>query len=142
MPIFGGDVSGGAIRRAAKLLGEGAEILCVYVVTIPTQLPLDAPMSTEQQRGLAVLEAARIAGRKSGLKVHTRLVTTRDPGDALVQEAVRAHADLVYLATTHAPPSEQGFGPIARQLLEKRPCWVVVESPAASRNGSRQRLAA
>ncbi len=99
-------------------------------------------MSAEQREGLEVLEAAQLVGKKSGLKVHTRLVTTRDPGDALVQEAVRAQADLVYLATTHAPPSEQGFGPIARELLEKRPCWVVVESPAASRNGNRQRLAA
>ncbi len=142
VPIFGGDVSGGAIRRAAKLVGEHAEVLCVYVVRIPTQLPLNADMSREQREGLAVLEAAHIAGKKSGLKVHTRLVTTRDPGDALVQEAVRAEADLVYLATTHAPPSEQRFGPIARELLEKRPCWVIVESPAASRNGTRMRLAA
>ena len=143
VPIFGGDVSGGAIRRAAKLVGEDAEVLCVYVVRIPTQLPLEADMSAEEAKGLAVLEAARIAGRQSGLKVHTRLVTTRDPGEVLVQEARRSHADLVYLATTHAPPSEQGFGPITRELLEKRPCWVVVESPAASRNGgARARLAA
>jgi basic amino acid/polyamine antiporter, APA family len=127
VPIFGTDVDASALRTAAKLVGEDAAVEAVYVLRVPNQLSLDAGLEEEEQLGLSVLESAKLAGRKAGLKVQTRLIRTRNPGHALVEEAERTNAEIIYLGTAHAPPSEQALGPTASYLLAHRPCRVVVE---------------
>src|SRR5438270_700846 len=42
VPIFGTDVDAGALRSAAKLVGEGAMVEAIYVLRVPNQLSLDA----------------------------------------------------------------------------------------------------
>jgi basic amino acid/polyamine antiporter, APA family len=137
VPIFGTDVDASALRAAAKLVGEGATVEAVYILRVPSQLSLDAGLHDEEQLGLSVLESARVAGRKAGLKVETRLIRTRSPGAAIVEEAERQNAEIIYLGTAHAPPSERALGPTAEYLLAHRPCRVVVETPPANgRNGA------
>ena len=136
VPIFGSDVDASALRTAAKLVGEDAAVEAVYVLRVPHQLSLDAGLEDEEQLGLSVLESAKLAGRKAGLKIQTRLVRTRNPGLALVEEARRRHAEIIYLGTAHAPPSERTLGPTASYLLAHRPCRVVIEVPPADEQGS------
>jgi APA family basic amino acid/polyamine antiporter len=132
VPIFGTDVDAAALRAAAKLVGEGATVEAVYILRVPNQLSLDAGLHDEEQLGLSVLESARLAGRKAGLKVETRLIRTRSPGAAIVEEAERQNAEIIYLGTAHAPPSERALGPTAAYLLAHRPCRVVIETPPAN----------
>jgi nucleotide-binding universal stress UspA family protein len=80
---------------------------------------------------MSVLESAKVTGRRSGLKVQTRLIRTRSAGAAIVEEAERQNAEIIYLATNHAPPSERALGPTASYLLAHRPCRVVIETPPA-----------
>jgi APA family basic amino acid/polyamine antiporter len=129
VPIFGTDVDASALRAAARLVGEGALVEAVYVLRVPNQLSLDAGLEEEEQLGLSVLESARVTGRKAGLKIQTRLIRTRSPGMALVAEAERSEAEIIYLGTAHAPPSERAIGPTAQYLLAHRPCRVVIETP-------------
>ncbi len=136
VPIFGTDVDASALRAAAKLVGEGATVEAVYILRVPNQLSLDAGLHDEELLGLSVLEAAKLAGRKFGLKVQTQLIRTRSPGAAIVEEAERQDAEIIYLGTAHAPPSERALGPTAAYLLAHRPCRVVIEtSPADGGNG-------
>jgi APA family basic amino acid/polyamine antiporter len=132
VPIFGTDVDASALRAAAKLVGEAATVEAVYILRVPNQLSLDAGLHDEEQLGLSVLESARLAGRRAGLKVETRLIRTRSPGAAIVEEAERQNAEIIYLGTAHAPPSERALGPTAAYLLAHRPCRVVIETPAAN----------
>ena len=78
-----------------------------------------------------MLESAKVAGRQYGLKVQTQMIRTRNPGAAIVEEAERRGAEIIYLGTAHAPPSERALGPTASYLLAHRPCRVVIESPPA-----------
>jgi APA family basic amino acid/polyamine antiporter len=132
VPIFGADVDASALRTAAKLVGEDAAVEAVYVLKVPNQLSLDAGLDEEEQLGLSVLESAKVAGRQSGLKVQTRLIRARNPGHALVEEAKRRNAEIIYLGTAHAPSAERTLGPTASYLLAHRPCRVVIEVPPAS----------
>ncbi len=129
VPIFGADIDASALRSAAKLVGEGALVEAVYVLRVPSQLSLDAGLEEEEQLGLSVLESAKVTGRKAGLKVHTHLIRTRNPGAAIVEEAERSKAEIIYLATAHAPAAERTLGPTASYLLAHRPCRVVIETP-------------
>jgi APA family basic amino acid/polyamine antiporter len=135
VPIFGDDLDAHALREASKLVGEDSVVEALYVLRVPAQLSLGAGMEEEELRGREVLEAARVRGRRSDIKVATSLIRTRNPGAAIVEEAERRHADVVYVSTVHAPPSESALGPTATYLLEKRPCRIVIETEPGASNG-------
>jgi basic amino acid/polyamine antiporter, APA family len=131
VPLFGTDLNARALPRAAKLLGDDAVVYALYVLRVPRQLPLQGGMEDEEAQGRSLLESARLAGRKAGVRVKTGLIRTRNPGASLVDEARRVDADLLYLDAVHAPPSEQALGPTATYLLAHRPCRIVVETAPA-----------
>ncbi len=108
------------------------------MLRVPNQLSLDAGLEEEEALGMSVLESAKVTGRKAGLKVQTRMIRTRNPGAAIVEEARRSEAEIIYLGTAHAPPSERALGPTATYLLAHRPCRVVIETPPVQdrHNGS------
>src|SRR3954467_9548701 len=97
VPIFGTDVSGDAMRTAAKLAGDGATVDAVYVLEVPPQLSLESGMVEEERRARAVLDVARLRGRAHKLKVTTGIVRTRSAGAALVEEARARASDVIYL---------------------------------------------
>jgi basic amino acid/polyamine antiporter, APA family len=138
VPIFGDDVSASALHSAAKLIGEEGVVYAIYVLPVPRQLSLDSGLEEEEAHGRSVLEIARIQARRAGIKIHTGLIRTRNPGSALVEEAERVGSDVIYWSTIHAPAGERGIGPTATYLLSRRPCRVIIEtdnSPRAQRNG-------
>jgi basic amino acid/polyamine antiporter, APA family len=128
VPIFGADVSASALRSAAKLIGEDGVVYAMFVLPVPSQLSLEAGLEEEEAEGRSVLESARIQARRAGIKIHTGLIRTRNPGAALVEEAQRVGADVIYWSTIHAPTGEQRIGPTAAYLLSKRPCRVIIET--------------
>jgi APA family basic amino acid/polyamine antiporter len=128
VPIFGEDVSGVALGSAAKLIGKDGVVYAIFVLPVPSQLSLEAGLEEEEAQGRSVLESARIQARRAGIKIHTGLIRTRNPGAALVEEAERVGADVIYWSTIHAPVGEQRIGPTAAYLLSKRPCRVIIET--------------
>jgi basic amino acid/polyamine antiporter, APA family len=128
VPIFGDDVSASALSSAAKLIGEDGVVYAIYVLPVPSQLSLESGLEEEEAHGRSVLESARIQARRQGIKIHTGLIRTRNPGAALVEEAERVGSDVIYWSAIHAPEGEQRIGPTATYLLTKRPCRVIIET--------------
>jgi APA family basic amino acid/polyamine antiporter len=128
VPIFGDDVSAAALSSAAKLIGEEGVVYAIFVLPVPSQLSLESGLEDEEAQGRSVLESARIQARRAGIKIHTGLIRTRNPGAALVEEAERVGSDVIYWSTIHAPAGEQRIGPTAAYLLSKRPCRVIIET--------------
>jgi APA family basic amino acid/polyamine antiporter len=135
VPVFGSDVSGDALRRAATLAGEDATVDAVYVIEVPSQLSLDAGLEEEEARARQVLDTARIRARDRRVKIRTSVLRTRSAGPALVEEARARGSEIVYLDVDHAPAREDAFGPTATYLLGKRPCRVIVETSGGNKNG-------
>jgi APA family basic amino acid/polyamine antiporter len=128
VPIFGEDVSATALSSAAKLIGEDGVLYAVFVLPVPSQLSLESGLEDEEAQGRSVLEGARIKARRLGIEIHTGLIRTRNPGAALVEEAERVGADVIYWSAIHAPAGEQRIGPTATYLLARRPCRVIIET--------------
>ena len=116
------------MRAAARLVDANASIEAVFFLIVPPQLPLDAGLEHEEELAQTVLEAARRRAREEKLKIRTSIVRTRNAGAAIVEEARRRNAEVVYLATDHAAANERALGPICAYVLEKRPCRVVIET--------------
>jgi hypothetical protein len=64
--------------------------------------------------------------------VRCRLIRTRNPGRAIVEEAIERRSDLIYISTEHAPSEERVLGPTIRYVLANRPCRVIVEHDPTS----------
>jgi basic amino acid/polyamine antiporter, APA family len=139
VPIFGTDVNTEAMARAAKLVGPDAEIEALYVLTVPRELGLGEGMEEEEELARNVLEVARLQARARRLKVRVRLIRTRNPGEAIVEEAIDRHSDLVYISTEHAPSDERLLGPTTRYVLASRPCRIVVEGGNAPQEDGKPR---
>jgi APA family basic amino acid/polyamine antiporter len=128
VPIFGEDISATVLSSAAKLIGKEGVLYAIFVLPVPSQLSLEAGLEDEEAQGRSVLESARIQARRRGIKIHTGLIRTRNPGAAIVEEAQRVGADVIYWSTIHAPTGEQRIGPTAAYLLSKRPCRIIIET--------------
>jgi APA family basic amino acid/polyamine antiporter len=135
VPIFGTDVNTEAMARAAKLVGPDAEVEALYVLKVPRELPLREGLEEEEELARNVLEVARLQARAQRLKVRTRLIRTRNPGKAIVEEAIERHSDLIYVSTDHAASDERVLGKTARYVLANRPCRIVVEGGRATEPG-------
>jgi APA family basic amino acid/polyamine antiporter len=131
VPICGKDISASVLDHAAKLIGEKGVVYAIFVLVVPSQLSLDAGLEEEEAHGRSVLESARIQARRAGIKIHTGLIRTRNPGAALVEEALRVNADVIYWSTIHALAADKRLGPTAAYLLSKRPCRVIIETDNA-----------
>jgi APA family basic amino acid/polyamine antiporter len=133
VPIFGTSVSTQAMVRAARLVGPDAEVEALYVLTVPPELELESGMESEEETCRSVLEVARLQARTMHLKVRVKLIRTRNPGAAIVEEARERHSDLIYIDTEHAPADEHLLGPTTRYVLRERPCRVVIDSDNSKR---------
>src|SRR4051812_40201957 len=126
VPIFGADVSGRTMRAAAKLVDPDASVDAIVFLEVPPQLPLDAGLEREEEQARERLEAARLRARDEKLKIRTAVVRTRSAGAAIVDEAQRRNAEVIYL--DFAAAARPGLGSVAAYVLEKRPCRVVIET--------------
>ena len=138
VPIFSHDVTGRTMNAAAKLVDPDASIAAIVFLEVPPQLSLDAGMESEEDRARELLDAARLRARDEKLKIRTAVVRTRNVGAAIVEEAKRRNAEVVYLDL--AGEKRPGLGNVATYVLEKRPCRVVIETmggaaPPYSSNG-------
>src|SRR5215211_884482 len=127
VPILGTNVDNEAMARAAKLVGPDAGVEAVYVLKVPEQLPFDGGLEGEEREARRVLEVARMQAKVAGCRVRCRLIRTRNPGRAIVDEAIERRSDLIYISTEHAPSEEKLLGPTIRYVLAHRPCRVVIE---------------
>jgi basic amino acid/polyamine antiporter, APA family len=127
VPILGTSVDSEAMARAAKLVGPDAAVEAVYVLKVPGQLPLDGGLEEEEREARRVLEVARMQAKVAGCRVRCRLIRTRNPGRAIVDEAKERRSDLIYMSTEHAPSEERLLGPTIRYVLAHRPCRVLIE---------------
>jgi APA family basic amino acid/polyamine antiporter len=133
VPIFGTNVDAEAMSRAAAVVDPDAAVEALYVLQIPQSCELrDAEFDVQEYEARRLLEVARLQARARGLKVRVKLIRTRNPGRAIVEEARERGSDLIYVSTEHAPSEERLLGPTTRYLLAKRPCRVIVEGGEGS----------
>jgi nucleotide-binding universal stress UspA family protein len=129
VPIAGDDDSEAGVALAAQLAPEhSAAITAVFVIEVPAELPLDAHMLEEEAAARAALEKARAIAASRGVRLKERIVRGRARGEAIVQAADEAGADLIVM---RAAPRDRKrlFGHTADYVLRHAGCRVLVTAP-------------
>jgi APA family basic amino acid/polyamine antiporter len=162
VPLFGTELDDDIVQTAALLVAGGptddaaidtATIEALWVFVIPMALPLDASLPEAQiKHARQVLARAKAVGEEyTGVQVATATVRTRRAGFAIVDEARRRGAEAIVLGAEEPSlirggtvlggrggPRETPVGDIAKYVVSKAHCRVIVTAPAARESESEQ----
>ncbi len=126
VPVEGAAPDEESLRLAcSQAKRDRAEVVVLYVIEVRRNLPIDAEVGDELERGERVLEDLVHLSQQWGCHVETDLVQAREAGPAIVGEVVERHVDLVMMGV----PYREKFGtfqaePRAIFVLEHAPCRV------------------
>ena len=98
VPLAGTSVDPEVIRVAIALgKPTKAVIMAIYVIEVRWNLPLDAVLDPESERGEDVLEAAVKVAEQTGAHIETELVQAREAAAAIIDTAREQKSDLIVL---------------------------------------------
>ncbi len=98
VPVAGTSVDPDVIRIAVALgKPTKAEIIAIHVIEVRWNLPLDAVLDPESERGEGLLEEAMKVAEQSGAHIETELVQAREAAAAIIDTARERKADLIVL---------------------------------------------
>jgi APA family basic amino acid/polyamine antiporter len=113
-----------ALRLAAE---SGTRLVALYPIEVPLDLPLSAPMADKVAVAEHELREAAALGRQYGVSVVTRIVRTRDAGEAIVEEARRRGSEIIVMGVpVRRRAGERMFGRVTDYVLRNADCRVMV----------------
>ena len=108
VPVKGDPASERTFRWACQMARESkAELHAIYVIEVPLELPLEAEIAEDIERGDQILARVEAIGVEEKCKsVQARFMRARQAGPAIVLETDDRHMDLVILGV----PYRRRFG--------------------------------
>jgi nucleotide-binding universal stress UspA family protein len=128
VPMKLGPIGEEMVKTAIRLAGDQqAAVEALFVVKVPLDEPVDAPLHDEEERAAASLTEAASLGAAQGVQVVGRTVRARSIGEAIVAEVRESGADLVVLGSS-AKWRRQArfFSPTVDYVLRHAPGEVLV----------------
>jgi APA family basic amino acid/polyamine antiporter len=126
------------VATAVKLASKRRRGVHIHaMITVPTNLPLDAELESQESEAQSKIEQAKLIG---GLRVtgHVERIRPGQSGYAIAEEAreIKAAAIVVGLRFRDSRPL---YDDTLRTVLAERPCRVIVVSDPAVDGVSRPR---
>jgi nucleotide-binding universal stress UspA family protein len=129
VPINGSVVDERALDIAILMARRyHSTVTAIHVVEVPQQLPLEAEMGAEVERGDQILRAATEIAAQYGYELEVELLQARAAGPAIVDEALGRGARLIVLgAMIRRRGGEVTPGRTTiPYVLKNAPCEVVI----------------
>ena len=110
-----------SIAKATK-----AQVVGIHVIEVRWNLPLDAVLDAELERGEELLESAKKIADQSGVDLETELLQARDAAAAIVDTAVERKCDLVVVAMPYRKRLGRVYvGRTVQNVYVNAPCAVL-----------------
>jgi basic amino acid/polyamine antiporter, APA family len=128
VPITGTRISDEMMVLACQLATEKkSSINGLYVIEVPLNLPLDASLVSERAKADKVLKAGALIASQFKVKFTPNVVTARQAGRAIVEEAARLRAEVIMVGTTRKRRiGNLTFGRTTDFVLDHAPCEVLL----------------
>jgi APA family basic amino acid/polyamine antiporter len=128
VPMKLGEIGEEMVATAVKLAQErGAAVEALYVIQVPLDEPLDAPMFDAEERAAASLAEAAALGADHGVRVIGKAVRARSIGEAIVEAAAEGGVDLIVLGSSPRwRRQSRFFSPTVDYVLRKSPVEVLI----------------
>jgi len=123
-----GQYSATAVRTAVRLAARrrrGIHVLAL--ITVPTSLPIDAPLPEQERLAQEMIDSARVVGGRR-VTGHHEKVRLGQAGRRVVDEARAIEARAIVMPRPQRRAGSSLFGKTLETVLEERPCRVIIES--------------
>jgi APA family basic amino acid/polyamine antiporter len=128
VPMKLGAIGEEMVATAIALAKErDAEVDALFVIQVPLDQALDAPLPDLEERAAASLAEAALLGHDHGVRVDTVTTRARSIGAAIVEQAQARGADLIVVGSSPRWRRQSGFfSPTVDYVLRNAPCEVLV----------------
>jgi nucleotide-binding universal stress UspA family protein len=110
-----------SIAKSAK-----AEVIGIHVIEVRWNLPLDAVLEPELDRGEELLASAKKVASQAGFELDTELLQARDAAAAIVDTAVERKVDLIVVAMPYRKRMGRVYvGKTVENVYLNAPCAVL-----------------
>jgi len=127
VPLAGSAVDPDVVRLAVTLAKPAkAKVVAVHVIEVRWNMPLDAVLEAELDRGEELLAAAAKIAQEAGGQLETELLQAREASAAIIDTAREREADLVLIGMPYR--KRLGRTAVARTVEEVflgAPCAVL-----------------
>jgi len=128
VPMKLGPIGEEMVATAVALATErGAQVDALFVVVVPLDRELDAPLYELEEQAAASLAEAVLLGEEHGVRVEPITVRARALGRAIVDQAGERGSDLIVLGSSPRWRRQSAFfSPTVDYVLRAAPCEVLV----------------
>ena len=129
VPVDGGEVSERAFRWACHTARESkADLHAVYVIEVPLELPLEAEIIEDIDRGEDILgQIEAIASEEKCKNMQARSLRARHPGPAIVMEAEDRRVDLIIMGIPYKRRlGSWDMGSTAEYIFHNSACQMIL----------------
>ena len=128
VPIVGSRITDEMVVLACQLATEKqSSIDVLYVIEVPMNLPIDARLTKEREEAERVLAGAVAVADSFKVKMTPRIVTARQAGHAIVEQAIERRSEVIILgAIKKRRFSERAFGGTIDFIVSHAPCEVLL----------------
>jgi nucleotide-binding universal stress UspA family protein len=128
VPVVGSRISDEMMVLACQLATEKkSAIHGLYVIEVPLNLPLDARLTNERAKADKVLKAAALIASQFKVKFTPHIVTARQAGRAIVEEATVQRSEVIILGMMRKRRiADRVFGRTADYVIDHAPCEVLL----------------
>ncbi len=132
MPVQANRVSDEMTATAMRLAAEsGASVVALYPIEVPLDRSISDSMTEQVELAERELRETAALGDEYGVAVITRIVRTRNIGEAIVEEAERRRSEIIVLgAASRKRGGERMFGKVIDYVLRNAHCRVMVGTSA------------
>ena len=128
VPMKLGPIGEEMVATAVALAKErGARVDALFVIVVPLDEELDAPLHALEEQAAASLAEAALLGEENGVRVEPVTVRARSLGRAIVEQAADRGSDLIVVGSSPRWRRQSAFfSPTVDYVLRKAPCEVLV----------------
>ena len=128
VPMKLGPIGEEMVATAVALAKErDARVDALFVIVVPLDQELDAPLFGPEEQAAASLAEAVFLGEEHGVRVEPVTVRARSLGRAIVDQAVERHSDLIVVGSSPRWRRQSAFfSPTVGYVLRSAPCEVLV----------------
>jgi nucleotide-binding universal stress UspA family protein len=128
VPMKLGPIGEEMVATAVALAKErGAQVDALFVVVVPLDKELDAPLFELEEQAAASLAEAVLLGEEHGVHVEPVTVRARSLGGAIVEQAVERGSDLIVVGSSPRWRRQSAFfSPTVDHVLRSAPCEILV----------------
>ena len=128
VPMKLGPIGEEMVATAVALAKErGARVDALFVIVVPLDQELDAPLHELEEQAAASLAEAVLLGEENGVRVEPVTVRARSLGRAIAEQAADRGSDLIVVGSSPRWRRQSAFfSPTVDYLLRNAPCEVLV----------------